>query len=509
MSKVPNATINPQLDANYRDGSPPLNSTEAPFRWQFWVSGWSKLVAIIALINLVLGLFNLSYVPMRSIYLHQVPALVALYDPIKGIEPHPDTQQYLQTVDRLTQQLEQVQMQVPHNGANSSRSSWLPTAAIAPTLADLRQQSLRLVEENPFLGARQLNRFALLKHRMRQFMDAESASDALSTFWSQDYLTPATWRSSLSFFDQQIRPLMAGNYFRYTNELGQGVDRFWQIDAYFIAFFSLEFLGRSLLISRQMVGVSWLDAMLRRWYDCFLLFPIWRWLRAIPVAVRLHQSGLVNMERILAQVTHEPAAYLADRVSEYVMVRLVKQTQTSVAEGGIINLLNQSGDYIRVSNTNKVDAISDRLLQLTIYHVLPQVQPNLQALLRHSLEESFKQFEVYQSLKAIPAIQVLPDEATDQLATYLSQTLTNVLTASYADDEGRQILDSLTHEIRQTLRRELENEATQQELQQLLVDLLEELKLNYIQSAPDSSPEAMLTEVDRLHQITPAPDARQ
>jgi hypothetical protein len=477
-----------------------------PSRWQRRVSGWNKIVAIITLVNLLLGLFNLSYVPLRDIYIEQIPTLVSVYDPVKGIEPHPDTQHYLQTVDRLTQQLQQASAPKQNYSASANSSSASQTGAIAQTLSDLRQQSASLIDENPFLVANKFGTFATLKRRMRQFMNAESAKEAFFLFWSQDYLTQADWQPSLSFFDREIRPLMARNYFRYTSETGQFVDRFWQIDAYFIAFFILEFLGRTLIISRRQASVSWIDAMLRRWYDCFLFIPTWRWLRAIPVAVRLHQSGLVNMERALAQVTHEPAAYLADRVSEYVMVRLVNQTQTSISEGGIVQLLNQSGDYIRVSATNKVDAISDRLLQLTIYNILPQVQPHLKALLRHSLEESFKQFEVYQNLQSIPAVQALPNEAIEQLSTYLSQTLADVLAASYSDIEGRKLLDHLTDEIRATLRQELQQEATQQELQQLLVDLLEELKLNYIQRSPDYDPESMLTEVNHLHRMAQASD---
>lgn len=65
------------------------------------VPWWSKLIAIAAVINFALVLFNLSYIPLRDFYLRQLPGLVTVVDPLKGIEPHPFTQRYLRTVDDL------------------------------------------------------------------------------------------------------------------------------------------------------------------------------------------------------------------------------------------------------------------------------------------------------------------------------------------------------------------------------------------------------------------------
>ncbi|NES72630.1 MAG: hypothetical protein F6K24_49270, partial [Okeania sp. SIO2D1] len=62
---------------------------------------WHKLVAIIALVNFALVLFNATYVPFRDFYFREIPPLVHLYDRVKGIEPHPDTQHYLETVEQL------------------------------------------------------------------------------------------------------------------------------------------------------------------------------------------------------------------------------------------------------------------------------------------------------------------------------------------------------------------------------------------------------------------------
>ncbi|MGF1487313.1 MAG: hypothetical protein ACFBSE_09390, partial [Prochloraceae cyanobacterium] len=55
----------------------------------------AKIVAIIAIANLLLGLFNLSYISLRDFYFRNVPILVKYYDPVKSIEPNLDTERYL------------------------------------------------------------------------------------------------------------------------------------------------------------------------------------------------------------------------------------------------------------------------------------------------------------------------------------------------------------------------------------------------------------------------------
>lgn len=238
--------------------------------------------------------------------------------------------------------------------------------------------------------------------------------------------------------------------------------------------------------------------MLRHWYDTLMLVPTWRWLRVIPVSVRLHQSGLINLERILAQVTHEPAAYFADRVSMFLMVRLINQTQESVETGEAARALLQPQQYIQVSDINKVDTISDRILELAIYKVLPEIQPDVEAMLRHSLRGALQQSNFYQGLLKVPGFEVLPEGAMEQLADYLAQSAYNILASSYSDLEGRELFEHLTQNFKQVLSRELRDEATLSELQSLLSELLEELKLNYVERSAQKDPVATLSEAEQM-----------
>ncbi|HEY9667115.1 MAG TPA: hypothetical protein V6C91_09935 [Coleofasciculaceae cyanobacterium] len=469
--------------------SKPIDSsaTQASSREVPW---WSKLIAIATVINLVLVLFDLSYIPLRDFYFQQFPSVVVIVDPLKGIEPHPFTQRYLRTVDELEQQ-------VPQVGLHSPVTEQL--------LADLRQKSAAMINENPFMVALKFGTFAKIQRQMRQHIGTDSAKQAFEQFWNDDFLTARNWQEELQFFDRQIRPLMQTNYFRLVDDYGQYVDKFWQLDGLFVSFFALEFLVRTFFISYRRPGVSWLDAMLRRWYDMIFFLPFWRWLRIVPVTVRLHQTGIVKLDRVLSQVTHEPAAYLSEKVSQFVMVGIIEQAQDSLKTGEVTRSLLYPKPYKTVNDINELEVVTDRLLKLTIYKVLPQVQPNLEALVHYSIEGAFKKTDFYRTLHNIPGLWNLPEGVIEPLANSLAHACVEVLASAYSDEQGRKIFDRLTADFSRVLRLELQNEQTLQELQFVLSDLLEEVKLNYIIKAKDRDPEAMMEEVEQIVQAAEHP----
>ena len=444
---------------------------------------WQKLMALIAVVNLLLVTFNLSYLPLRDIYLHYTPVITKIYDPVKGIEPHPDTEAYLQTVDRLKRSLES-----PDLAATSTES----------LLASLRQQSLYLIEENPFLSANKSQTFAKLKHRMEYRLQTRSTKKAFTRFWSQEYLSGKDIATELAFFATKIEPLLKTNYYRRIDANGLYIDNFWRLDVWFIILFGIEYLSRTFWVAKQREELNWWDAMLRYWYDALMLIPVWRWLRIVPVTVRIHKSGLFDMERILAQITHEPAAYISHRASTFLIVRLLNQSQEAINNGAIALLLSSTTKGQQVGEADKIDKIVDRLIGLTIYQVLPEVRPDLENLLRHSLKGALKETDVYQTIKAIPGITNLPQEAIEQLADYLAQAAYDVLINSYTDDKGKIIFNRLSDNFSTNLKQQLRDKATQSEIQVLLSDLLEEWKLNYVKSTRQRNPEDTLAEAEKI-----------
>jgi hypothetical protein len=456
-------------------------NTGGPIDW------FQKFMAMIAVINLLLVGFDSSYITLRDIYFHQIPPVVIAYDKIKGIEPHPETEKYLQTLQQLTLELQQ-----PPNS--------LETPQVENLLASLRHESDRMLNENPFMAAGKFGTFAKIQRRMRQHLGTEYADEAFQTFWTSRYLSNHNLSQEIKFFQSQISPLIARNYFRNVDEIGQVIDDFWRIDIFFMCLFGLEFILRTFFMHRRISGLRWIDAMLRRWYDVLLFLPFWRGLRVIPVAVRLQQSELVNFDRILVQMTHEPAARLADRLSRFVMVRFINQAQDSIREGTAAESFLNPQPAVDLNNVNEIEVITDRLLELTIYKVLPQIKPELEAVLHHSIESAFKESGIYQSLKSLPGVGNLPTDFTEQMASNLAQTTVSVLETSYADVEGRVLFDRLSQEFNQAFRKALGDRQTQEEIQILLTDFLEELKLNYVVKSTHTDPEATLAEIEDLYQ---------
>ena len=187
-------------------------------------------MALLALTNLGIVLFDLSYVPWRDLYLREFPGFTKFYDQFKGIEPHRETQKYLDTVEKLKAQVEQTGLQ---------------SSPVEPVLLQLRNLSVEIIESNPFEVAQKTGTLEKIKNKMRKRIGNESAKQSFTTFWSQPYLSQAGWSKEIQFYNKEIQPLIETNYFRPMGETGDFVDYFWKIDIGFVAIFFLEFLGRT------------------------------------------------------------------------------------------------------------------------------------------------------------------------------------------------------------------------------------------------------------------------
>ncbi|MGB3615994.1 MAG: hypothetical protein WBA10_19535, partial [Elainellaceae cyanobacterium] len=256
---------------------------------------FEKIMAAIALVNFGLVAFDYSYVPLRDYYLRFFPEFTRWYGgKFKGMEPERVTAAYLKRVEDLEQQ-------VVEDGISSP--------AVQQLLSDLQTRSEAIIDENPFELADKTGALERIKTRIRDRVgdatnqEFESSKDAFETFWSQGYLSQQDYTEEIGFFNSEIRPLFEANYYRSIDSplfglSGIPTDRFILIDIWFIGIFAVEFLARTWWLQRRYSDTSWLDTMMWRWYDIFLLIPFWRWLRAIPVITRINQSNLIDLDPI-------------------------------------------------------------------------------------------------------------------------------------------------------------------------------------------------------------------
>lgn len=459
---------------------------------------FERFMAIIATVNYGLILFNLSYTDLRDYYFRYIPILTQIYDPFKGIEPHQDTEKYLKTIERL-------KVSVAETSLNSPQTEII--------LAQLRVQSEEMINENPFALAGKSGTLERIKNRMRDQIETpnDSAKESFKLFWSQDYLKQQGYDQSMQWFDYQISPLIASNYYRTIGENGKFTQRFWKIDLPFIIIFFLEFLARTYLISRRYRKVTWFDAMLWRWYDAFLFLPFWRLLRIIPVVLRLNQVHFISLEYIRLQVTRGFVAGIARELTEAVVVEVLEQVQREIQKGDVIKrfFMNRNKKYLDINNVNEIEAIANHLIKIIIYNVIPQLEPDIEALLRYNIQQVMQQSPVIQQLKTIPGLQQIPEQIQERMIAELSKLATQGPQDAYAtvkkameDPIGTKLTEQLVKHFSQALSDELQKEQGFAEIQVLLVDFLEEFKINYIQQVDESNFEQVLAQLNEQRRLT-------
>ncbi|MHC5938635.1 hypothetical protein [Nostoc sp.] len=430
---------------------------------------FERFMAITATVNLGLVLFDLSYVPWRDFYLRKLPQIIKIYDPIKGIEAHRDTKSYLETVDALEEQVKQTGLQ---------------SSQVNNKLIQISRLSSEMIDSNPFAGVNKSGTLEKIKDRMRDRIGKESAKQSFGIFWSQPYLSQHGWIQEINFFNQSIRPLIASNYYRQIGESGEFVDDFWIIDLPFVILFGVELLGRTFLLRRQHPGFSWLEAVLWRWYDFFLLLPFWRGLRIIPILIRLDQARLLNLHPVRKQLNQGIVANFAEELTEIVVVRVINQVQGSIKRGELTSWLSQQENlrpYIDINNVNEVEAIAGLLIKTIVYEVLPDIQPAIVAILRHNIETVFDQIPVYRNLQNLPGLGQAQTQLSEQLATQITTNLYKTLVSAVKDPVGAKLTSQLVQSFSDALGAKIKEKHVLSEIQSLLFDFLEEIKLNYVQ----------------------------
>ncbi|MGB3536466.1 MAG: hypothetical protein WBA13_23475 [Microcoleaceae cyanobacterium] len=462
------------------------------------VPWFEKIMALLAAINFILVLFNFTYTRWRDLYIQYLPSLTEIYDPIKGIEPHRDTQKYLNTVNRLKQQVVQT-------GLNSEESIQI--------LNSLQTQSTDMINTNPFAIANKSGTLETIKNRMRDRITIaeDSAQVAFEVFWSPTYLNTQELNSEIDWFEDEIAPLIAQNYYRSLGENGEYISYFWRIDLPFMIVFLIEYIARTYWISRRFITFNFKDAMLWRWYDVFLFLPFWRWLRAIPVSIRLNQNELIDLERVRNQAIRIVLTNFAQELTEIVIVQAINQLQNAIQSGELSQQILEDSQrkYIDLNNINEIEAIATHLVQATVYHVIPKLQPNLEELLQYSLEAALKESSLYKQFKNLPGWQNISHQMTQQLVHQLSQLATDSPQKMYEavkqaieDPVGTQLSNRLVNQFTHLLGEELQQEQSLQEIESLLVAFLEEFKINYVQKVDVDHYQQVVTETQQLRRIT-------
>ncbi|WNC32696.1 MULTISPECIES: hypothetical protein [unclassified Thermosynechococcus] len=478
---------------------------------------YERIMVAIASANFLLVLFDLTYIPLRDfwllgkiripliqrvIYLPQPLPMTALYDPIKGIEPHRTTERYINTVNQLRQTI---------------TTEGVDAAATQALLAQLREQSKTMVDTDPFALANKTGTLERIKNlmRLRVFGDRNASSkQSFERFWSPEYINERDWQTSLAWFEAQIIPLMATNYWRRYGEDGNFIDRFDAIDLPFTLLFFVEFLGRTFWLSRQYRAYHWRDAMFWRWYDVLLFFPFWwlaptwAWLRIIPVTIRLDQAEIICLDTLERQASQGVVAAIATDISEVVVLQVLTQLQKAIRRGQLSRWLPRVSGGQGSKTLNDIDELGELaalVVQVVIYRVIPQLRPEVEGLVAYSVDQVLRQAPPYRRLLEIPSLEALPRHWHQSLAKEISDRLFLLLEQASKHQgnpprEGALLASQLAQKFGQTLTAELQEEQVGKVIQDLLVMWLEEIKINFVRQTHLEGIETVLDETRALQE---------
>ncbi|AFZ47241.1 hypothetical protein Cyast_1276 [Cyanobacterium stanieri PCC 7202] len=501
-----------------------IKKTTKPVSWiyNFWFDNIyvAKLMALVSLANLGVVAFDLTYIPLRDIWLNgvitvgnftlgpyeydgyrltivpePVREVVIQYDAIKGIEPYRDTQQYLETVAELQNTIDEFGLDSPQT---------------AEILEMLREMSAEMIAQNPFELANKSGNLERVKNIMRDRMEdpidnpRNSATIAFESFWDIDHLE-GQLEEELTFFNEEIAPLINTNYFRPIGESGQFVDYFGLIDFPFIAILFADFLVRSFVISLRYSGVKIQDAIFWRWYDLIFFLPTLRWLRIIPVSIRLDESKIICLTSIKRQASQGFVASIAGDITEVIILRVINQLQHFIKDGYIEEFLspeNTQKEYINFNNTNEIAEITKLLIDLVANQVLPEIRPEVEDLLNYIIEKSIIESPAYQSIAHLPGLQKFPQNISQKTSTQIYSVLLKTVQQLLKEDP---VFDDHVEKIitksGSTLTLSVGAKHNLEVVESLLYDLLEEIKINYVRLPSDEEIEALLDETRALRQI--------
>ena len=481
---------------------------------------WDRMVAIIATLNLAWVLVDLSYIPLRNFWLQRnlypvsslplvvplpwLPDITPVLDPLKGIEPHRETQAYLDGFKRLDQALQ------------TDSSLGLPSITL---LKQQQKLTENLISSQRLLSSSSAAALDQLKNRLRARTGLNSAQQSADLLLSEGHINQSGWTRERQFWNQQILPLVEINYWRSIDENGRPTDLSWRVDAPFQLLFLLDIVLHCLRLKSRYTAIRWRDAVLRRWIDLPLLLPFARWMRLVPVTERLSRTGLIQLEPLRAVISRGVVALLAVELFEVITIRVVDTFQQLIRSPQLPERVRSLCSH-QTSNANEDRELLELLrlwLPLLLTKVGPALRPQLVALIGHLLQQSLSRSVMPEPLRRVAALQSAEAEFSRQLATGVVDSVLDVSRgAGNRIGQRDQVLETLGTDALDRLWEELavilEQGPVLERSQDLLTSFLEELKRSgFRQFSDQDDVDALISELDGLNfspaDRTPKPPA--
>lgn len=435
---------------------------------------WDVFMVYLAVINVGLILFDLTYLWMRPLYFRYTPVVAEVYDPVKGIEPHPLTERLLEQAAELDALLERAPSPLPEDAAAlpAPLDSELPAHLDA-----LSRTTTRVLTENPFERSGQTAELRILERHLVESLGLAPATAArlgpatlAQRFWSW---APAELPDRLALFQRELRPLLEVNFYREYGLDGRLEDHFWLLDLPFLLIFATEFFARWGLALWRRTHSRWYLFPLLHWYDLLGIVPstqfrVFRLFRIASIYVRLRRSEAISIgDDLVSRGVERFADVISEEITDLVALRILELAQQEIRAGALSRIT-------RSTLLPRRDEVRGQIVE-RISEVL--ADPDL-----HQRTGSFLRANLDRAVESSPALGrvPLPDAALRPLVRAVGEavydSVVHTLTATLRSDEGRAALDALVDEVMDSFAGELGRGEVEALIEQTVIDLLEEMK---------------------------------
>jgi hypothetical protein len=215
------------------------------------------------------------------------------------------------------------------------------------------------------------------------------------------------------------------------------------------------------------------------------------------VIIRLNQAQLISLEGIKKQASKGFVNTIADELTEVVVTHVIDRLQDSIRQGEITDfIVNQSlKPYVDLNNTNETAEITKLIANICVHKILPQIRPDVEAILQYSIEKALKQTPGYQGIQLLPGLGSLQANLTEQIVKRVYQSVTDFLTSILEKDQiFEELLEKLIFKLNQSIAQEIQDKQSLAKIESLLVELLQEIKINYVEPISEKKVDAIWQE---------------
>jgi hypothetical protein len=420
-----------------------------------WAVAWDLIMVYLALVNLGLILFDFTYLWLRPTYLNVIPVVTRIYDPVKGIEPEPVTQRYLELIDSLA-----VELETDPSGPE-----------VRQALFELRELSAEMLDDNPFERSgleRNLIQMGwgmafLLEEEGIAGVDDFEAHELLDLFWSLEP-EPSRLPMRVERFESELAPLLEANFFRRYGPNGELVDHFWWIDLPFLIIFVVEFFTRWYLAIRRRAYPRWFFFPIFNWYDVLGILPfkqtrLFRLFRVVSIYIRLHRSDYSKVgDDPISRTVKYFSNIISEEISDMVSLRILNETQEELREGTHKRVIRS------VANSHR-DALAAQLAKQARQLLdSDEVRAQARGLLDANLERAV---DSAAALRRLPLPNRVLQPLVESIGGAVFDAFADTMAATLASDEGKEAVEALIADSIDGL----VEEATEGELEEIIREI--------------------------------------